>query len=106
MTTIRSTTSPPLPLAARDRPRPGSRTAVQAVFLEREVEADRRRSLQEDLDAVEEHLPPAEANEHETGVHEVVEELERLGAEALRLLQPIDPKVARLAEGGHIDEQV
>ncbi|HEX5802917.1 MAG TPA: hypothetical protein VFY24_07810, partial [Azospira sp.] len=104
--TIRSTTSTPLPLAARDRPRPGSRAAVQPVFLEREVEADRRRSLQEDLDAVEEHLPLAEASEHEVGVQEVVEELERLGTDALRLLQPIDPKVARLAEGGHIDEQV
>lgn len=105
MTPIRSTTSPSLPLEARDRPRRTSRAAVQPVHLEREVEADRRRSLQEDLDAAEEHLPLAEASDQEPGVQDVVVELERLGADALRVLQPIDPKVQRLIDGGHVDEQ-
>lgn len=105
MSPIRSTTSPSLPLAAPDRPRRTSRAAVQPVHLEREVEADRRRSLQEDLDAAEARLPLAEAGDPEAGVQSVVEELERLGADALQVLQPIDPKVRQLVEPGHVDEQ-
>ncbi|MBI2307951.1 MAG: hypothetical protein HYU78_11685 [Rhodocyclales bacterium] len=105
MSPIRSTTSPSLPLDARDRPRRTSRVAVPPVQLEPEVEADRRRSLQEDLDAAEEHLPLAEASNQEPEVQNVVDELERLGADALRVLQPIDPKVHRLLDSGHVDEQ-
>lgn len=122
MTPIRSTTSPPLPLEPRERPRPSSRLVVQPVFLEREVEADRRRSLREELDADDEHAPtetmespaavPPEtaetaetAAEHAAAAHELAGELERLGSDALRLLQPIDPRVQRLADDTHVDEQ-
>ncbi len=120
MTPIRSTTSPPLPLEPRERPRPSSRLVVQPVFLEREVEADRRRSLREELDADDEHAPteamesPATAVPPETAestaeraaaAHELAGELERLGSDALRLLQPIDPRVQRLADDTHVDEQ-
>lgn len=101
---IRPTTSPALPLEAADRRRPSSRTAVTPVHLEREVEADRRRSLREELEAAEEHLPMS-SGEPEADVHEVVEELGRLGPEALRVLQPIGPEARRLAEGPHVDEQ-
>jgi hypothetical protein len=102
---IRPTTSPALPLETADRRRPSSRMAVTPVHLEREVEADRRRSLREELEAAEEHLPQSSSGEPEADAHEVVEELGRLGTEALRVLQPIGPEARRLAHGPHIDEQ-
>lgn len=114
MTPIRATTSPPLPLAARDRPRPGARPAVQPVRLEREVEADRRRSLREELDAADEHVPTdapefteaaADPATQLAAAHELAGELERLGGDALRLLQPLPPEVRQLADGTHVDEQ-
>lgn len=111
MTPIRATTSPPLPLETRDRPRPGSRPAVQPVRLEREVEADRRRSLREELDAADEHVPTdaaefaADPATQLAAAHELAGELERLGGDALRLLQPLSPEVRQLADGTHVDEQ-
>lgn len=105
MTPIRPTTSPPPSYKAADRPQRASRTAVLPVQLEREVEADRRRSVREELDAAEERLPFADADPQEPDVQDVVDQLGRLGDEALRLLQPIGPDVRRLVDGGHIDEQ-
>ncbi|MBK9447293.1 MAG: hypothetical protein IPO00_15145 [Betaproteobacteria bacterium] len=57
MSAIRSTSSPPVVTDATDRHRLSSRNAVQPVYLEREIDPDRRRSLQEELDAAEERFP-------------------------------------------------
>ncbi len=105
MNSIRPTTSPPVAHETTDHVRPASRTAVQPVQLERDVEADRRRSLYEELAAAEERLPQAGSIDQEPGIQEVVEELGRLGPDALRVLQTIDPKVRRLVDSEHIDEQ-
>jgi len=105
-TSIRSTTTPPLAREATERPRPASPQAVAPVYLERETEADRRRSLREELEAAEERLPQAETLDQSHDVGEVLEELERLGSDALRVLHPINASVRRLVDRTHIDEQV
>lgn len=106
MSAIRPTTSPPpSSYAAPERPRRESRVAVQPVQLEREVEADRRRSLREELDAADERRPLADGDAAAPGVEQLVAQIGLLGEDALRVLQPIAPEVRRLVEPDHVDEQ-
>ena len=105
MSAIRSTSSPPVVTDATDRHRLSSRNAVQPGYLEREIDPDRRRSLQEELDAAEERFPADFSEDAVVDAHEVIEELGRLGGEAVRLLKPLDTKALRLAGEDHVDEQ-
>lgn len=104
MTSIRPT-SPSAPIA-RVRAHPSPVAATPPVFFEPDVEADRRRSLQEDLDAGEERVPVlVEDDDAAAGAHALAGELERLGDAALRLLHPVVPEVWRLIDGTHVDER-
>lgn len=105
MSTIRSTTSPPVAIDATDRHRLTSRTAVQPVHLEREVDADRRRSLAEELAAAEERFPSAVADDALGDTQEVLEALSRLGDDAAYILKPLDTAALRLVGQDHVDEQ-
>jgi hypothetical protein len=105
MSTIRSTTSPPVAIDATDRHRLTSRTAVQPVHLEREIDADRRRSLAEELAAAEERFPTAAPDDALVDTRDVLEALSRLGGEAAHLLKPLNTAALRLVGDDHVDEQ-
>jgi hypothetical protein len=104
MSAIRSTTASQSVRDVADRPRVLSPTAPQPVDPAHEVEADRRRSLKEELQAAEERVPTLAPEEALVETRDVVEELGRLGSEAVRVLQPLNEKARRLAED-HVDEQ-
>lgn len=104
MPSIRATTLPLFGRDATEREPAASRDAVRPVGGGDLVDADRRRSLREELDAAEEHLPMAEPSEAEADVQEVVATIGRLGPEALRVLQPPSEVIRRLTERG-VDEQ-
>ncbi|MFA7292346.1 MAG: hypothetical protein WC023_08865 [Rhodocyclaceae bacterium] len=105
MSTIRSTTAPSVAIDATDRHRLTSRTAVQPVYLEREIDADRRRSLREELDAAEERFSTAAPEDALVDTQDVLEALSRLGGEAANLLKPINTAALRLVGEDHVDEQ-
>jgi len=72
------------------------------------VDADRRRSLREELKAAEERFPtgvdtPVEAPPADA--HAVAEAIGRLGSEATKVLQPVDAQTLRQILPGHVDEQ-
>lgn len=102
MTDIRPVSATPRPAEARNRPRPQSNVAPQPLYFEHAVEPDSRRSLQDLLDAAEERLPQGD-DPTADGLREIVDELERRGADALQVLQPVDPALSRLITG--VDEQ-
>ena len=104
MPSVRSTTAPPPVRDAAASAAAASRDAVRAVAGSDAVDADRRRSVREELNAAEEHRPLALPDGAEADVHDVVEAIGKLGPEALRVLQPTE-QVRRLAETG-VDEQV
>jgi hypothetical protein len=105
MSTIRSTSSPSVAIDATDRERLKSRNAVQPVHLEREIDADRRRSLAEELAAAEEHFTTAAPEDALVDTHDVLEALSRLGSDATHLLKPLNTVALRLVGGEHVDEQ-
>ncbi len=105
MSTIRSTTSQQTIHDATDHPPVASRTALQPVSLTHELEADRRRSLSEELLAAEERFPTFAPEEAKAEARDVVEELSRLGSEAVHVLQPLNEKAMRLFNHDQVDEQ-
>jgi len=104
MTDIRPISATPRPVESRNRPRPQSNVAPQPLYFEHEVEPDSRRSLQDLLDAAEERLPQC-GTPPTDDLREIVDELERRGADALHVLQPVGPAVSRLVDGTGVDEQ-
>lgn len=105
MSAIRATTAQQAIRDATDRPPVASRTALQPVSLTRELEADRRRSLNEELLAAEERFPTFAPEEAMAEAKDVVEELGRLGSEAVHVLQPLNEKAMRLLNPDQVDEQ-
>lgn len=69
------------------------------------VDADRYHSLSEELTAAEERFPTAMAEDVVAGTQDIVDELNRLGSDALRVLQPLNEKALRLVDHDHVDEQ-
>lgn len=105
MSDIRSTTSPPRTSATRTRAPSSPDQPIRPVQLEHAVEADRRRSLQADLNAAEERLRLATPADTEPDLQEIVEEVERSGNELLRTLHPVTSRVRLLIDPTHVDEQ-
>lgn len=105
MNTVRMTTSPQqkpersdgLPVVRRNEPR-------RVVGLE-SVEADRRRSVREELNASEERFPEGVPEHPPADAHEVAEALSRLGGDVVKVLHPIDERVLQQILAGHVDEQ-
>ena len=69
------------------------------------VDADRRRSVREELDAAEERFPTVAPDDVQADAHEVVEAINRLGSDAARVLQTVDVRALELALPGHVDEK-
>jgi hypothetical protein len=105
MSAIRSTTAAQAVREASDRPRAASRTAPQPVGLAHEADADRRRSLNEELLAAEDRFPTFAPEDAMVETRDVVEELGRMGSEAVRVLQPLNEKAMRLINRDQVDEQ-
>ena len=81
------------------------RNPVKPVVGAGGVDADRYHSLREELTAAEERFPTAMAEDAAVGAKDVVEQLNRLGSDAVRVLQPLNEKALRLVDNDHVDEQ-
>ena len=111
MNSVRMTTRPQL-LPERPDGTPVARHGeLRPVGGSEGIDADRRRSLREELTAAEERFP-TEASADDAAAplpadaHAVVEAISQLGETAVRVLQPIDERALRLVLPGHVDEQV
>jgi hypothetical protein len=105
MAAVRLTTASKLTPERPERDR-AVRNPVKPVAGAGGVDADRYHSLREELTAAEERFPTAMAEDAVVGTKDVVDELNRLGSDAVRVLQPLNEKALRLVERDHIDEQV
>ena len=102
---IRMTTKAQSIPEAPARQRIAFRGMVKPVAGSGGIDADRRRSMREELDAAEERFPTDVSAGASVETQGVVDELNRLGSAALRVLQPINEKALRLVEPDHVDEQ-
>jgi hypothetical protein len=112
MTNVRMTTRPQTLPERPDGVPAVRRGELRPVGGSEGVDADRRRSLREELTAAEERFPTEGASALEdslapelTDAHAVVAEIGRLGGDAGRVLQPIDERLLRFVLPGHVDEQ-
>lgn len=106
MNVARITTSPGLAAEKPKRERVlASRDRVRPVEAPGATEADRERSLQEEIAAAEEHLPTDPGEEAGPDPQGVVEDLTRLGAGVSRLLNPLSSRARELAQAGSVDEE-
>lgn len=110
MNSVRMTSKPQ---HALDRPEATPlprRNALRPVAGIEGVEADRRRSVGEELKAAAERFPvPAQdapANDVPARTRELVAAIARLGDRAGHILHPFDRRTLRLVVADHIDEQV
>ncbi len=111
MTSVRMTTRPQMHPDRPDGVPVVRRGELRPVGGCEGVDADRRRSLREELTAAEERFP-TEASADDAAAplsadaHAVVAAISQLGETAVRVLQPIDERALRLVLSGHVDEQV
>jgi hypothetical protein len=105
MANVRMTTKAQSVPEAPARERMAFRGTVRPVAANGGVEADKYRSMREELDAAEERFPSGAAEGVAVEAKDVVEELNRLGGDAVRVLQPLNEKALRLVEQDHVDEQ-
>ncbi len=106
MSIVRITASPALAAEKPKRERAAAvRERVRPVSAPDAADADRERSLQDELSASEEHLPTALADTEGPDPQQVVADLNRLGDGVSTLLQPLSPRVRELAGAGGVDEE-
>ena len=109
MNAVRFNTTPALAASATERERkvhgPESVRPVSGADAADAADADRRRSLQEELQAAEEHRPLAIPDALGVETKEVLEELSRLGPEAVNVLQPLSAAAMKLVQPERIDEE-
>ena len=105
MANVRMTTKAQSVPEAPARGRIAFRGAVRPVAANSGLDADKYRSMREELDAAEERFPTEAAEGVADEAKGVVEALNRLGSEAVRVLQPLNEKALRLVEHDHVDEQ-
>ena len=105
MTPIRMTTKPQQTLERPDGTPAVRRNELAPVSGVEGTDADRRRSVREELDAAEERFPTVAPAEAQADAHDVVEAIGRLGGEASKVLQPVDVRALKLVLPGHVDEK-
>lgn len=106
MNAVRFNTTPALAASATERERKvHGPESVRPVSGADAADADRRRSLQEELQAAEEHRPQAIPDALGVETKEVLEELSRLGPEAVNVLQPLSAAAMKLVQPERIDEE-
>jgi hypothetical protein len=105
MTPVRMTTKPQQALERSDGTPVPRRNELRPVGGVEGVDADRRRSVREELDAAEERFPTVALDDVQADAHEVVEAINRLGSDAARVLQTVDVRALELALPGHVDEK-
>ena len=105
MTPVRMTTKPQQTLERPDGTPAIRRNELVPVAGIDGVDADRRRSVREELDAAEERFPTVAPDEAQADAHEVVEAIGRLGSDAAKVLQPVDVRALNLVLPGHVDEK-
>jgi len=105
MTPVRMTTKPQQTLERPDGTPAVRRNELSPVGGVEGADADRRRSVREELDAAEERFPTVAPDDVQADAHELVEAINRLGCDAARVLQPVDARALKLILPGHVDEK-
>lgn len=105
MANVRMTTKAQSVPEAPARERMAFRGTVRPVAANGGIDADKYRSMREELDAAEERFPTEAAEGVAIEAKGVVAELSRMGSDAVKVLQPLNEKALRLAEHDHVDEQ-
>ncbi|HMZ56220.1 MAG TPA: hypothetical protein PLT48_15305 [Nitrospira sp.] len=105
MNSVRMTTKPQQVLERPDGAPAVRRNELSPVGGVEGADADRRRSVREELDAAEERFPTVASDDAQADAHEVVEAIGRLGSDAARVLQPVDVRALNLVLPGHVDEK-
>ena len=105
MIPVRMTTKPQQALERPDGTPPVRRNELQPVGGVEGADADRRRSVREELNAAEERFPTFVPGDAPADTQEVVEAIGRLGGDAAKVLQPIGEWARKLVRPGRIDEK-
>ncbi|MCP5267471.1 MAG: hypothetical protein H6943_00385 [Zoogloeaceae bacterium] len=109
MTTVRLNASPQFAADGPTRKPVSLRDIVTPVAGTDGVDADRRRTLREELTAAEERFPVGSTSDAAADAQSVVEELTRLGSEAMHALRTPSRKAMHLvnnvAGDNYVDEQ-
>ncbi|MCK6406959.1 MAG: hypothetical protein L6Q60_13210 [Rhodocyclaceae bacterium] len=106
MNSVRMTSRPQHVLERPDATRLPRRDELPPVAGVEGVEADRRRSVGEELKAAAERFPVQVPDDLPAQTRALVEAIARLGDRAGSILHPLDRRALRLVVPDHIDEQV